>query len=294
MGIIREWSAKTQQGTIEKSDEKTFEDSGVYYPFSTKEWDDDDWEPEVDGCVHFLLRDGRKISHLWYQNMEPPKYVRGPGRMYLDARAWMDTAAGLHGQFKDDMSSNLRDMFGETCFHIISFRGSVIKYCYGLAVELYLKWLLTENNIKFNADHRLRKLMRLLPDRIVGRLRILYSSLYCDHMNLAMKEINSAGISSVAGLDWSTFDSYVGNLEAQRFVVGRYATPESYSIFPSREGELSVEMNRYMDSIDFFHIATGILSFIPGYTGGDQEFPRYGFRVKVYQTADGEDNTRRP
>ena len=50
----------------------------------------------------------------------------------------------LHERFKGNMSDNLRDMFGETQFHNISFRGSVVKYCYGLAIELYLKWLLTE------------------------------------------------------------------------------------------------------------------------------------------------------
>ena len=97
-----------------------------------------------------------------------------------------------------------------------------------------------------------------------------------------MKEINSVGVSTVVGLDWSTFECFIRNLDKQRFIMSRYATPDSYSIYPSRYGELSVEMNRFMDSADFFLVARGILSFIPGYIDGDGEFPRYGLRVTAY------------
>ena len=65
-------------------------------------------------------------------------------------------------------------------------------------------------------------------------------------------------------LDWSTFDKFINNLDNQKFIIGRYATPESYSIFPSDiSDELSKEMNSYMDSSGFFDVGDNILSYVP-------------------------------
>ena len=203
--------------------------------------------------------------------------------MYLDARAWLDTAKRLHQEStQSPMPADLRSAFGQMERHVISFRGSLVKYCYGLAIELYLKWLLTENNIVFDKNHKVSCLVPLLPQPIAARLRSIYSAYYAKHLTgFRFMEIDAEGIREVGGVDWSTFDSFVENLEVQRFLMGRYATPQDYSIFRSRLGELSVEMNRYMDSIDFFDVAIRIISFVPGYAGGDDEFPRYGVKATI-------------
>jgi len=78
---------------------------------------------------------------------------------------------------------------------------------------------------------------------------------------MLVADVNSV---SELELDWSTFDNFINNLDNQKFITGRYATPESYSIFPSNiSEELSKEMNSYIDSMGFFDIGDDILSYEP-------------------------------
>ena len=280
-GVIREWDKITKRGRLEEYPKKA-NSAGIFRVFTEKNWEDE-YGPEVDGHVHFVLDDNGRLSRVCLINFEPWKSVRGPGRMYLDARAWLDTAKQIHQESaQSPMPEDLRSVFGQMERHVISFRGSLVKYCYGLAIELYLKWLLSENNIGFEKNHKLSCLIPLLPNPIATRLRDIYSDFYAAHRDgFRFMEIDTEGIREVRGVDWSTFDSFAENLEVQRFLMSRYATPQDYSVFRSRFGELSVEMNRYIDSLEFFHVASRIISFVPGYTSGDDQFPRYGVTATV-------------
>ena len=61
----------------------------------------------------------------------------------------------------------------------ISLRGSVVKYCYGLSLELYFKWILTEAQIRFPERHELCNLYRRLPVKVQNELTILYDRIHC-------------------------------------------------------------------------------------------------------------------
>ena len=280
-GIILEWHEITRKGRLEEYTNKG-NNTGILHVFTEKQWEDE-YDPEVEGHVHFVLDEKGRVSRICLINFEPWKFVRGPGRMYVDARAWLDAAQRIHQEsMQSPMPDDLRSMFGQMQPHVISFRGSLVKYCYGLAIELYVKWLLTENNIEFDKNHRLSSLIPLLPQPIVDRLRSTYSACYAEHQDgFRFMEIDAEGTREVKDLDWSTFDSFVENLEEQRFLIARYATPQDYSIFRSRFGELSVEMNRYIDSMGFFDTASKLMSFVPGYEDGDEQFPRYGAAATI-------------
>ena len=64
-------------------------------------------------------------------------------------------------------------------------------------------------------------------------------------------------------LDWSTFDNFIKNIDNLKFIIGRYAAPEDYSIMRTSSSKLSKEMNMYMDSDGFFEIANAVLSYKP-------------------------------
>ena len=258
-GTILSWDEVSHQGMVNGSD-------GSLYPFTAKEWAEKE-QPEVHGGVLVICHNGRDASLVEYLGIEHMPFMKitthsergevqtishtrligGPWRMRSDALAWMEVAKGLHGQMShldiEDISALLR---GE---HLpMSLRGSVIKYCYGISIELYLKWIFTEARIGYGADHRLPKLIRKLPGPVLERLRSIYS----EHRNrhspeFRMMEAHVHGIEEL-DLDWSTFDKFIGNVDKQKFIVGRYAAPSEYSIFPSRSAQRSREMNSYMDS----------------------------------------------
>ena len=63
--------------------------------------------------------------------------------------------------------------------------------------------------------------------------------------------------------DWSSFDEFIKNIDDNQFIVGRYATPDLYSVHRSISPTLSVEMNRYMNSKGFFEVGNLLLSYVP-------------------------------
>ena len=274
-GYIKTWNAATGQGVIQGYD-------GNFYPFAKKEWAEED-EPSVDGGVRVICQNGRdasKIEHLPIEHMPRMKvtthttegeaittqtrFIGGPWRMRSDALAWMMTAKELHSKISHHPIEDISGLLlGE--HYLISIRGSVIKYCYGFAIELYLKWILTEANIEFNnsRNHRMKDLLNKLPQNVIDSLRDIYTS-FCevDNRCFRMMQADKSNVVEL-NLDWSTFDKLIDNIDNQKFIIGRYATPNDYSIIPSSSNRLSKEMNSYMDSNDFFNLADTILSYKP-------------------------------
>lgn len=273
-GKIQSWDEVAQQGMIEGED-------GSVYPFTAKEWKDQD-QPEIHGGVLVICRNGRDASEVEYLGIEHMPFLKitthsqdgqvqtfsrtrlvgGPWRMRSDALAWMEVAKVIHSQVShfeiEDISALL---VGE---HLpISLRGSVIKYCYGISIELYLKWILTEARISYRTDHQLLQLIGKLPAPVLAKLRSIYSE-YLNGYNAEFKmmEADKDGVEELE-LDWSTFDAFIGNLVKQKFIVGRYATPSEYSFFQSLSTQRSREMNSYMDSDNFFDLGERILAYKP-------------------------------
>ena len=273
-GRIISWDGVSQQGMIEGSD-------GTRYPFSFKEWIGEGL-PEVHGKVLVICQNGRDTSQVEYlsiehipslkietyseqgevQTISHTRFIGGPWRVRSDALVWMQVAKGLHEQNShlkiEDISGLLR---GE--HPLISLRGSVIKYCYGISIELYLKWILIEAKIQYRANHHLPQLVRKLPIPVLDRFRSIYSN-YRDQYapTFRMLEAHAHGVEEL-DLDWSTFDIFVENLVKQKFIRGRYADPGEYSIFQSLSLQMSREMNSYMDSDDFFVLGDKMLAYKP-------------------------------
>ena len=273
-GQILSWDGVSQQGVIEGSD-------GVLYPFSSKEWTEDQL-PEVHGGVLVICQNGRNASRVEYlgiehipfmkitthseqgevQTFSHTRLVGGPWRVRSDALVWMEVAKGLHLQNGhlpiEDISDLLRREHPQ-----ISLRGSVIKYCYGISVELYFKWILIEAKIPYKTNHKLPQLFRKLPVPVLDRLRNIYSD-YWDRYapQYKMMEAHAHGVEEL-DLDWSTLDKFIENLDKQKFVIGRYADPAEYSIFQSLSSQMSREMNSYLESDDFFVLGDKMLAYTP-------------------------------
>ncbi|MDE0077714.1 MAG: hypothetical protein OXO50_09355 [Caldilineaceae bacterium] len=274
LGTIKTWEGSTGEGEIQADDGET-------YPFTKREWVEESC-PEVHGQVRVICQDGRKVSKVEYLliegwprltvkvdseegrliSTEQRRLIGGPWRMRSDALAWMVAARELHSQVADQKIEDLSGLLLGV-HPLISLRGSVIKYCYGLSIELYLKWILIEANQNFKESHELRKLVNKVPPRVKTELRKRYSDF--QDSKLPTLRMSTADVSGVCELklDWSTFDKFISNLENQKFIIGRYATPESYSIYPSLSNKLSKEMNSYIDSRGFFDLADDILSYEP-------------------------------
>ena len=273
-GQIKSWDEAGKRGVIEGNDGKS-------YSFTSKEWKEQG-QPEIHGGVLVICQNGRDASQVEYLGIEHIPFMKvttfagdgkerttshsrligGPWRMRSDALVWMQVAHGLHTQNShqpiDDLSELLR---GE--HPIISLRGSVIKYCYGIAIELYLKWILTEAKIKYRTDHGLTQLIRKLPDPVLSELRSIYLDYQSRHSpTFRMMQAHVHGVEDLV-LDWSTFDKFAENLVNQKFIVGRYADPNEYSIFQSLSTQMSLEMNSYMDTDDFFALGERILAYKP-------------------------------
>ena len=270
-GVIKAWDGT--KGTVKGDDEES-------YTFTTKEWGDNN-DPEVGGSVRVISQNGRDAWRVEYIRLEglsmrmtgyssdgevmfscKKRIAGGPRRMYSDARAWMETAKALHKHVApypiDDIGSLL---VGE--HPLISYRGSVIKYCYGFAIELYLKWILTEAKIDPKKSHKLSTLFGQLPDPVKDNLRNLYSTHWereKDNIKLMIADINST---KEVQSDWSTFDKFIKNIQNFNFITSRYAAPKDYSILHTFSEKLSKEMNMYMDSDGFFRVADAILSHKP-------------------------------
>ena len=273
-GIILIWDEVSGEGQIQGDDGKT-------YPFAKEEWVDKH-EPQIDGQVRVICQDGRNASKIEYiaieglprmtlkvysQEGEPPlveckRFLGGPWRVRSDALAWMGAARVLHSQASHHQISNISNLLLEE-HPLISIRGSVIKYCFGFAIELYLKWILIEAEREYKTRHDLNPLVNRLPPPVLDVLRGKYLDFQEKKKpTLRMLTANVTGVSELE-LDWSTFDRFINNLDNQKFIIGRYAEPERYSIVPSISERLSKEMNSYMDSSGFFDVGDNILSYVP-------------------------------
>ena len=278
-GRIVRWDAGSRQGVIKGTDD-------TLYPFTLNEWEDVQ-QPEVDGAVLAICEDGRNVSRAEYIGIEHVPVVKvsiipkggerqtvihqrlvgGPWRVRSDALAWMAVAKELHEQNAHLAISDLSALLqGE--HPLISLRGSVIKYCYGLAIELYLKWILIEAKREYKTNHKLLQIIKKIPAPVLSKLRGIYSDYQEQAPDFRMMEANVGGVEEL-DLDWSSFDSFINNIDRQKFIVGRYADPKDYGIFRSISQERSREMNSYMDSIDFFVLGDKLLAYKPSL--GDYE-----------------------
>ena len=273
-GQIKSWDESSQQGTIQGDD-------GKIYDFTEKEWTEQT-PPSIHGGVRVICQNGRDASQVEYlliehfgsakvtvfpeegepRTLSHTRFLGGPRRVHSDALAWMEVAKGLHKQFSSHEISDIRALLSGD--HLaISLRGSVIKYCYGLSIELYLKWILIEAKIKYKKNHKLSQLIGKLPQPVLENLRNIYSDfLVTNQPEFKMLEAHAHGVKELA-LDWSTFDKFIENINTQKFIIGRYADPKCYSIFETLSGKLSKEMNSYMDSDDFFALGDKILGYRP-------------------------------
>ena len=183
-------------------------------------------------------------------------------RLRSDALAWMMAAKSIHAQASQNPIDDISGLLLKE--HLpISLRGSVVKYCYGMAIELYMKWLLTEAKIDYRHDHGLRKLRNKLPKPVLEAIRGIYSNYQKENQpSYRIMEAHAHGADELA-LDWSSFDNFVENLDSLKFILGRYAVPSDYSIFATSSEKLSKEMNAFMDSDDFFELGDRVLSHIP-------------------------------
>ena len=258
-GRIDRWDKDSQTGTINGDD-------GNSYEFSKKHWKGDD-SPEAEGWVRFILENGRDVSEAEHIYIEPWMFL-GHGRMYYDARAWLETARVVH---EGTSNHDIEDLMGmlhqsppaNTNPHVISYRGSVVTYCYGISIEIYLKWLLTKLKIDYREDHRVAHKFGLLPSQHRNELRAIYGKYWASHRNGFMFfEIDTSGRRET-GDDWSTLDCFLENIDRHKFITGRYATPESYSVVRSISTKLQREMNRYMASAAFFEVARELFSYTP-------------------------------
>ena len=273
-GQIMTWDETECRGVIEGADGKT-------YPFTSKEWVGQG-QPEIHGGVLVICENGRDASQVEYLGIEHiqfmkvttftdggkektishSRFIGGPWRVRSDALVWMQVGHGLHNQNSHLAIDNLSELLmGE--HPAISLRGSVIKYCYGISIELYFKWILMEAKIEYRTDHRLTQLIRKLPGPVLSELRSIYSDYRSRHSpTFRIMQAHVHGVEELA-LDWSTFDKFVENLVDQKFIVGRYADPKEYSIFQSLSTQMSHEMNSYMDSDDFFTLGERLLAYKP-------------------------------
>ena len=273
-GQIINWDETSGQGTIQGDD-------GKNYSFTKKEWTEDK-QPEIHGGVLIICQNGRDASKVEYLpiehipkmkidinspdgellSTEQRRFIGGPWRIRSDALAWMMTARGIHSQLSQLQIKDISILLLRE-HPLISLRGSVIKYCYGLSIELYLKWILIEAKKTYKQDHRLKSLINKLPEPVLDNLRNRYSEFRIKNQTeFRMMTADVQGKKELK-LDWSTFDKFIENIDKLKFIIGRYATPESYSIIPSSSEKLSKEMNSYMDSNDFFDLADKILSYEP-------------------------------
>lgn len=274
-GVILIWDEASGQGQIQGDDGKT-------YCFTKKEWVDKH-APQTNGQVRVICQDGRNASQIEYlpieglpwmtvkisspdgrwSTTERRRFIGGPWRLRSDALAWMKTARVLHSQFAQHQIKDLSNLLLGVDLPI-GIRCSVIKYSFGFSIELYLKWILKEAKQKFRKEHHLRPLVNKLPPHVLNVLReryLKFQETKKPTFRMLVADVNSV---SELELDWSTFDNFISNLDNQKFIIGRYATPESYSIFSSNiSEELSKEMNSYIDSVGFFDIGDDILSYEP-------------------------------
>ena len=271
-GRILSWDDGSKLGTIKSDD-------GAFYQFTSKEWMDEQ-PPEVGGEVLAICENGREPSEVEYLRIEHipflkiatyseggevrtishTRFIGGPRRMLSDALVWMQVAKGLHNQNAHmeiaDISSLLTSEHPR-----ISLHGSVIKYCYGFSIEMYLKWILVEAHRKYRPNHNLRQLVGRLPDPVLDRLRDIYSDYREQYRpRFRMREAHVHGVEEL-GLGWSTFNVFIYNLDKQKFIVGRYAEPSEYGTFRSRSRKRSREMNSYIASDDFFALGEKILAY---------------------------------
>ena len=149
------------------------------------------------------------------QTISHTRLIGGPWRVRSDALVWMEVARGLYKQNSHVDIEQIRDLL-RGVHPLISVHGSVIKYCYGISIELYLKWILIEAKINYSKNHRLPQLARKLPVPVFHRLSGIYSD-YQDQpaSRFRMMEAHAHGVEEL-NLDWSTFNKFIENLDKQK------------------------------------------------------------------------------
>ena len=195
---------------------------------------------------------------------EKRRFIDGPTRMYSDALMWMKVAHDIHKEASRHQINNIAELLiGE--HSLISLRGSVEKYCYAFAIELYLKWMLWEAKIQLDKPdrhHGLSELINKIPQVVQEHIRYIYDNYQHEKQpQFRMIEAHVHGVNPVT-MNWSTFDQFIKNIDDQKF-MWRYAEPENYSIFETESRKLSKQMNTYMDSDDFFELGEIILRYKP-------------------------------
>ena len=270
-GLLQSWDPTRREGLVKGDDGKT-------YTFTRKEWVDS-IDPEVDGAVIVLCENGRDVSRIEHTrfehitlsiNMSTPSGVEtrqiitvgGPHRMHSDSLAWMSVAKGLHDQLSHHEITDISALL-QSDHELISYKGSVVKYCFSLAIELYFKWIYILAGEKFAHKHPLLPLFRNLPKRAQEDI----SKIYDDYRAVSdptfmIKRVTVHG-SEELKLDWTTFEQFLGNVDKLEFTIGRYAAPGEYSIFESKLEPERQNMNTYMVSNDFFELASRIMSYSP-------------------------------
>ena len=159
-GVILRWDPAFERGEIAGDD-------GQAYAFSSQHWTEAE-TPEIDEGVRFICKNGRDVSTVEYiliEHMpilkvemfspqgtlissEKSRLLGGPWRTHSDALAWIAAAQTIHGEVAGVSISDISELLRGDHF-LISARGSVVKYCYGIALELYFKWILTEARISY-------------------------------------------------------------------------------------------------------------------------------------------------
>ena len=272
-GIISAWDNDARTGTVRGDDGKS-------YPFTIAVWRDTE-APATGNSVQGTCANGRDISELEYVPIEhmpmlrmqvrsqdgvviadeTKRFIGGPWRMLSDSYAWLMAAEVIHHQSVQLPMTDLIRLLKGT-HTAISIRGSVVKYCYGMAIELYFKWILTEAQIKFPERHELWNLYRRLPVKVQNALTTLYARFFATGPKFVIKEAGKNGVVE-RELDWSTLRHFLQHIDSLKFIVGRYATPNLYSIIPTNISSTLHVMNTYMDSDAFFVIANHITSYLP-------------------------------
>lgn len=272
-GIITHWDNNARTGTVKGDD-------GSLYPFTLAVWRDTE-APEAGSSVQGICSNGRDISELEYVPIEhmpmlrmqvrskdglvisdeTSRFIGGPWRMLSDSHAWLAASVAMHHHSMRLPMTDLTQLLIGT-HSAISIRGSVVKYCFGMALELYFKWILTEAKIKFPERHELSNLYRRLPFKVQNELTTIYTCFVATGPKFVIKEAGKDGVVERA-LDWSTLRHFLQHIDSLKFIIGRYATPDRYSIIPTNISSSLHVMNTYLDSDAFFVIADRIISYLP-------------------------------
>lgn len=192
-GLLQSWNSSDRRGVVNGDD-------GEVYTFTDKEWLDS-IEPEVGGAVILICENGRDVSKIEHTRIEHITLsvsrsgsdgvetrqiitVGGPHRMHSDSMAWMSVAKGLHDQLAGHDITDISALL-QRDHELISYKGSIIKYCFSLAVELYFKWLYILAGKKFAHKHSLLSIFKNLPQKAQDDMNKIYKNMLHNQIQLS-------------------------------------------------------------------------------------------------------------